>query len=86
MPIYQVKPVYRVCEQVTVENLHELADWCGGQVLGSALPLSNQCVQLNFSSDNLHANVGDWICKEYGIYFKVYSPEKFEVKFITIGS
>jgi len=86
MPIYQVKPKYIVCEQVTIDNLQELADWCGGRVLGISLPPSERCVELNSTSKFLQANIGDWICKEYGGYFKVYSPTGFENTFITIGS
>lgn len=86
MAIYQVKPVYHEAQQVTEDNLQELATWCNGHVLFKTLPVSERQVELNKESKHLRAEIGDWIVKESVFHFRVYSPEGFDRKYIQVGN
>lgn len=86
MPTYQVKPVYHEAQQVTIDNLDELAEWCNGKVLGIRSSLALRRVELNANACYVKAGIGDWIVKEHGSYFRAYSPEGFDLKYIQIGN
>lgn len=86
MTIYQVKPVYHEAQQVTEDNLQELATWCNGHVLFKTLPVSARQVELNKESKHLRAEIGDWIVKESAFHFRAYSPNGFDRKYIQVGN
>lgn len=86
MSIYQVKPVYHEAEQVTVENLQELADWCNGVVLFKNMMPAARQVELNKESGYVRAEIGDWIVKESAYHFRVYSQDGFDRKYMGISS
>lgn len=85
MPIYQVKPVYHQCEQVTVDNLQELATWCNGTVMFKQMMPAARQVEMNKESGYVRAEIGDWIVKESGFHFRVYSQEGFDRKYLKVG-
>lgn len=86
MPIYQEKPVYVTAEQVTQDNMQELADWCNGIVLFKTMPITQRQVELNKESGYTRAAIGDWIVKSSQFHFRAYSPEGFDRKFMEIAS
>lgn len=78
------KPFYVDAVQVTDENMHEVAQWCGGQVqqeLTQVKPYIKVRVHRPLNERQSRAFVGDWVL--YGVTggYKVYTPKAFENSF-----
>lgn len=86
MAIYQTKPTYHECEQVTVDNLQELAEWCNGKVLFKNMMPAARQVEMNKDSGYVRAEIGDWIVKKSNFHFRVFSQDGFDREFIQVGN
>lgn len=72
-------------EQVTAENINELAEWCGGTVLG--IGTGNEHIKVDvkrpLNEKQTQAHVGDWVLStKKG--FKVYNDRAFHANFKTV--
>ena len=75
---YRKKPVVIEAKQLTTQNLHELEDWCQGDILGVKLPLEDQVIEIHTLEGDMRANMGDWIIKGVQGEFYPCKPDIFE--------
>jgi hypothetical protein len=77
---YITKPVVVEAMQVSLENLADIAKWCGGYVRGESIRFTKPKQLRKPNADNSHyAIVGDYVIKtNYG--FTVMKPAKFELR------
>lgn len=85
---FQSAPLYVEAVQVNVDNLHEVAEWCGGTVMAEGYKgQSRYYIQVNvvrpISPRATKAYLDDWVLK-HGPTFKVYSRAAFERGWIPV--
>lgn len=79
MPFFQKKPVVIVAHQLTEDNAHELAEWCGGTAAGTfGGRLLPNMVRIQTLEGEMTANVGDWIIQGVQGEFYPCKPDIFE--------
>lgn len=77
---YQTKPTIVEAMQVSLDNLSEVAKWCGGYVRGECVRFSIPRELKRVAADNNHyAIVGDYVVKT-ALGYVVIKPGKFESK------
>lgn len=81
---YVRKPFHVEGVEVTEENMHEVAQWCGGDVQPTAQEPATRFVKVRVNGRpterQTKAFAGDWVLKAQG-GFKVYTPGAFEKSF-----
>lgn len=80
MPIYKKKPVTIEAKQVLSENLEELIDF-----VGSDLVISNGKIIIKTLEGLMYADPGDWIIKGVQGEFYPCKPDIFEMTYEFIG-
>lgn len=63
MGLYRKKPIAIEARQVTVFNLEELEEWCGGVLQGHSLTAKYRTIAIPTLEGTMQAKVGDWIIK-----------------------
>lgn len=87
---YNRKPFTVEAVQITVDNMAEVAEWCGGEVIleqhknGRLVQYIKVDVNKPISERQTKAYVGDWILKGRG-GFKCYSKKAFPACFEKAG-
>jgi predicted RNase H-like HicB family nuclease len=67
--------------QITQDNIHRIARWCGAKVMGSNLPggrPSHLVLFGNSGEDDAYAEVGDWVVRGFNNHFFVAPAEWFD--------
>ncbi len=64
MPKFVAKVVIIEAEQLRPDNIGTLEVWCGGQIKGSNLHISERCIDIQTLEGEMRANMSDWIIKE----------------------
>lgn len=86
---YGRKPFSVGAVQVSADNIHEVAKWCGGRVQtvkdeGAASALATPYIKVKvkrpLSARQTKAFVGDWVLQA-GTGFKVYTDPAFQKSF-----
>ena len=82
LEMYQSDPILAI--QVTAENQAEVAEWCGGLLLGTEKPGKASRARLQVPTGNptakrtMVARIGYWVVQEATGYFRVFYPNSFE--------
>lgn len=82
--------------RVTADNIHEVAEWCKGEVLYSVEKVENEgfiqetiCVSipsgLSVSAEKTRAWIGDWIVR-FSRGYKKYTHQTFKRSFVPATS
>jgi hypothetical protein len=76
MPKFRKKPVVIEANRLSVENMEQLEQWCGGAIKGTKLPPEQRCIDIQTLEGEMRTNIGDWIIK--GVNGEFY-PCKHEI-------
>lgn len=60
---YKKKPIPIDAKRITVFNLEEIADWCGGKVTKVTADAKYRLIAIKTLEGSMEAAVGDWILK-----------------------
>lgn len=85
MPMYRKKPVVIEAQQVTFENVHEVAEWCGGTSLrdmGEGEPWVG--VSIHTLEGVMRADLDDWIIKGVQGEFYPCKPDIFQATYEAV--
>ena len=60
---FRKKPLVIEAHQLRPNNIETLAEWCGGSIKGTALPVEHQCIDIQTLEGEMRAEMGDWIIR-----------------------
>lgn len=78
---FRKKPVVIEAQQLTVFNLEELEQWCGGSIKGLRLPANQRVIDIQTLEGEMRAQIGDWIIKGVKGEFYPCKPEIFAMTY-----
>lgn len=81
MGLYRKKPVAVEARQLTVFNLDELEEWCGGHVIGFQQAAKYRTIAIPTLEGVMQAAIGDWIIKGVKGEFYPCKPDIFEATY-----
>lgn len=74
---YRKKPVVIEAKQLTVFNLEELEQWCGGSIKGLRLPAKERVIHIPTLEGEMEAKIGDYIIQGVKGEFYPCKPDIF---------
>ena len=78
---FRKKPVIIEAHQLTVFNLEELEQWCGGSIKGLRLPAKERVIRIQTLEGEMEAKIGDWIIRGVKGEFYPCKPDIFEATY-----
>lgn len=78
---FRKKPVVIEARQLTVFNLEELEQWCGGSIKGLRLPAKERVIHIQTLEGEMEAKIGDWIIRGVKGEFYPCKPDIFEATY-----
>lgn len=78
---YRKKPVVIDAQRVTVFNLGEVAEWCGGSVVRGTADAKHRAVAIRTLEGVMEAAVGDYVIRGIKGEFYPCKPDIFEATY-----
>lgn len=81
MPLFRKKPVAIEARQVTVFNLDELEQWCGGSTTNLRGSAKFRTIVIPTLEGSMEARIGDWIIRGVAGEFYPCKPDIFHATY-----
>ncbi len=81
---FRKNPVVIDAHQLKPYNIECLEEWCGGSIKGTALPVEQQCIDIQTLEGEMRASMGDYIIKGIKGEFYPCKPDIFEMTYERI--
>jgi len=85
MPMFRKKPVVIEARPVTRETLAEVADWCGGHIIGN-VPSQTPAVVISTLEGDMAGALGDFIIRGVQGEFYPCKPDIFEATYEQVSA
>ena len=81
MPFFMKKPVVIEAQEFTVDNMRDVATWCGGEWRYEDGDESKPYIAIHTLEGTMIADIGDWIIKGVKGEFYPCKPDIFELTY-----
>ena len=81
MAKYRKKPVVIEANQLTVNNMDGIEQWCGGSIKGVKLPANERVIHIPTLEGEMTAQIGDWIIQGVKGEFYPCKPDIFDATY-----
>lgn len=75
---YRKLPIVIEAFKLNADNIYDLENWCGGNIKGIKLPISEWCIDIQTLEGEMRADMGDYIIKGIKGEFYPCKPDIFE--------